>query len=368
MRSSVGLTGLCLLLLVACGHGDDEDSRLSRVREGRLPADNVIVYDDGVRQTLGLRILQSSGNFGPSGPTVVYVFRTIAATDAEILRRDGVVANEHTAYLLPPGTGATRDAMLQMQRIGSVEPSLTVEEIGRRFRLGEGAPRPRPAANTGDRSQLSNSRASEQVTSGAKRVGQRAAEKPGREKPAELSPHVLGDVRTVPQSEDPEIDAEVARLGLELNKALARLAAAKVDGDQTETRTRNVEDLQLQLAAVLAAKQSRSQMAAPEDEAPEDSSDALPLDPRRVDCAYVNRFGTRVWDAPAAREAMTAFATGFANSCIDYGICGASAFDADRYLEQLPAYCAENPGDSMQDSIAAHLCPEGLPRKTDGLR
>lgn len=133
----VALT-LLVASVAACGQAPDQpDLRVARVESGYLTADNLIVFHRGVRQTIGRQVLGEDGQFRPAGPTVVFVFRSLAPEDAAQLSRDRIDAQENTAYLLPEAARDSVDALRAMRKIGAIDPALGNEQLARQFGVGE---------------------------------------------------------------------------------------------------------------------------------------------------------------------------------------------------------------------------------------
>lgn len=125
---------LLLVSLGSCGNSSaPTDPRIEKVRSGQLSADNLIVFDQGVRRTFGTRVLADDGEFRVAGPTVVYVFRSFSPGDVDQWAQDGINAEENTAYLLPEGASASIKALQLMHEIGPIDASMSDQQLAQKF-------------------------------------------------------------------------------------------------------------------------------------------------------------------------------------------------------------------------------------------
>lgn len=132
MRPGAVLIGALVAALAACAA---PDSRLDDVRAGTLKANNIAFFDGVEQSRHGDQVLTASGQFRSSGPVIICVFRAIPAEAAEFLKKEGVRAAEHTAYLLPEGADFDAAGMRRMRALGPVDPNLSDTEIAARFGL-----------------------------------------------------------------------------------------------------------------------------------------------------------------------------------------------------------------------------------------
>lgn len=343
---------LTLTLLAACGAQEDAgDPRVVALREGELPADNLIIYDRGRRKTMGTQVLGASGSFELAGPTVVYVFRSFNPDDAEQMQRDGIVARENSAYLLPSGASPTLDALQRMQLIGPIDPAMDDEQLALKFRLGEAgvaaaggeaAPPPvRPEA-AGD---STPSAGAESESAAPAAIGLQAARE-RLERPRSDAP--------MPAAVE---DARVAELGGRLNQALASLAVEMRDGADSQATRENIRDIQLELQGLIAdqglndsggtASTSPAVPTAPDDDFRQ---------PARATCSSYNALDQSAPATASINSALTAYAEGFAGGLIDYQACGAATFDEAGYIDHLASFCRAQPEKTVQDSVLSYVC------------
>lgn len=117
-----------------------------------IAANNVIIDDNGVPTALGSFSAHPFGSpdpvtgevkwsgtpskLTPSGPTIVYIFKSIPPESIEVLEEFNIEAEENTAYLLPYGAEMGLEALQGMQLIGPIDPSLSYEELAALFGVG----------------------------------------------------------------------------------------------------------------------------------------------------------------------------------------------------------------------------------------
>ena len=153
----------CLMLVAGCadqeshsgagaaeaGATDANDDALVALVAEDIVADNVIIDDNGSAISIGPLSGRPFGApdpetgeivwtgaatiMGPSGPTIVYIFKSVPDGASEGL---DFVIEENTAYLLPYGAAMNLEALEQMRRIGPIDPSLTNEELAASFGVG----------------------------------------------------------------------------------------------------------------------------------------------------------------------------------------------------------------------------------------
>ncbi len=128
-----------------------------------IAPDNVIIDDNGVPTALGslsghpfgspdpvtgeVKWTGAASKLVPSGPTIVYIFKSIPPESIEVLEEFNIEAEENTAYLLPYGAQMGLEALQGMQLIGPIDPSLSYDELAALFRMG-GADRSTKDADT----------------------------------------------------------------------------------------------------------------------------------------------------------------------------------------------------------------------------
>lgn len=344
---------LALALLSACGGpGDAADPRLQQLRDGELPANNLIIYDRGARKTIGLRVLGDSGSFELAGPTVVYVFRSFNPGDAEQMKNSGIEADEHTAYLLPSGASPTLDALQRMQRIGPIDPAMSDEQLAARFRLGAADDRatgkaaaPPPA----------------QPDSEADPGGPAPAAAPGTTVPLEASGEQPDPKPVAPPAPPTRSagDEQIEELGRRLDEALAGLASDMRDGNDSTASRQSIRDIQLELQALIARREPTGP-AAGSAAAGSGVSPTGPFgEPATARCAEYNGLDPSAAATATVNEALTAYAEGLAAEIVEYQACGATAFDRAAYVDHLASYCAANPEKTIRDSVIDYVCEEG---------
>jgi len=119
-----------------------------------IAPDNVIIDDNGVPTALGsfsahpfgspdpvtgeVKWTGAPSKLTPSGPTIVYIFKSIPPESLEVLEEFNIEAEENTAYLLPYGAEMGLEALQGMQLIGPIDPSLSYEALAALFRVGGG--------------------------------------------------------------------------------------------------------------------------------------------------------------------------------------------------------------------------------------
>lgn len=342
---------LTLTLLAACGAPDDTgDPRVQQLRDGELPADNLIIYDRGRRKTVGMQVLGASGSFELAGPTVVYVFRTFNPGDAEQMRRDGISAEENSAFLLPSGAAPTLEALQQMRLIGPVDPAMTDEQLAREFRLGEAAgtatPSPPVRPDSAPRPAPSPAPQSDPP--------------PVTEIPLQAATEKLDEPQAKAPRRGAAEDARIAKLGGRLNEALAMLAGEMRDGVDSQTTRQEIKDIQLELQGLLAAQDSNAAGQATDRAAVVQSQSIENFrQPATATCASYNALEQSAAETAAVNAALTAYAKGFAGALLDYQACGAASFDESGYLDHLAEFCRAQPEKTVRDSVVHYVCSDG---------
>jgi hypothetical protein len=76
------------------------------------------------------------GRLWPSGPTIVYIFKSLPIESVEFLKEFEIEVDENTAYLLPYGAEIGIDAFKEMQRIGPIDPTLSNLDLAALFGVG----------------------------------------------------------------------------------------------------------------------------------------------------------------------------------------------------------------------------------------
>ncbi len=142
---------------IVAGDAEENAKEASRqktvtLKPEEIAPDNVIIDDNGVPTALGSFSAHPFGSpdpvtgevkwggapskLTPSGPTIVYIFKSIPSESLEVLEEFNIEAEENTAYLLPYGAEMGLEALQGMQLIGPIDPSLSYEELAALFRVG----------------------------------------------------------------------------------------------------------------------------------------------------------------------------------------------------------------------------------------
>lgn len=171
MKNLAMLLSPLLLLVAGCsnsesqGEGaavaetaDDGDAAVA-LAPGDIVANNVVVDHNGSASSIGsisgrpfgavspetgkVVWTGANGQLWPSGPTIVYIFKSLPIESVELLKDYEIEVEENTAYLLPYGAEIGIDAFKEMQRIGPIDPTLSNMELAALFGVkGDGGDPP----------------------------------------------------------------------------------------------------------------------------------------------------------------------------------------------------------------------------------